>query len=109
MIVVCRADEAVVGDVHQLPQVQNALLALDDLVDELLRRDARGLRLLFDLLTMLVRAGEEHHVFAAQAVIARDGIGRDGAVGVADVELRGGVVDRRCNIKGRFFHKTSLS
>ena len=109
MIVVGRADEAVVGNVHQLPEIQNALVALDDLVDELLRRDTRGLGLLFDLLAMLVRAGEEHHVLAAQAVIARDRVGRDGAVGVADVELCRRIVDRRCDIKCILFcHCISL-
>ena len=58
-----------------------------------------GLGLLFDLLAMLVRAGEEHHVLAAQTVVARDRIGRDGGIGVADVELCRRIIDRRCDIK----------
>ena len=102
MIIVRRADEAVVGDVHQLPEVQDALRARDDVVDELLRGDARGLGLVFDLLAVLVGAGQEHHVVALQPLIAGHGVGRHGAVGMADVQLRRGIVDRRGDIKCLF-------
>ena len=109
MIVVGRADETVVRDVHQLPEVEDALFPADDLVHELLRGHARGLGLLFDLLAVLVRAGEEHHVLAAQPVIARDRVGRDGGIGVADVELCRRIIDRCCNIKRILFcHCISL-
>ena len=87
MVFVRGADEAVIGDVHQLPQIEHAALTLDDLVDELLRCDAGLLGAVLDLLAVLVRAGQEHHVIAAQALIARHGIRGYGAVGVADVEL----------------------
>ena len=109
MVIVRGADEAVVGDVHQLPEIEHALLAGNDLIDKLLRRDAGGLGLVLDFLAVLVGAGEEHHVIAAQTLVAGDRVACDGAVGVADVELRGGIVDRRGNIKGRFFHEASLS
>ena len=99
VVIVGRADEAVVRDVHQLPQVEHALGAGDDVVDELLRRDAGGLRLFLDLLAVLVRAGQEHHIAALKALIARHRVGRHGAVAVADVQLRRGVVDRRRDIK----------
>ena len=99
MIVVRRADEAVVRDIHQLPQIENALFARDDVVDKLLRGHARGLGLLFDLLAVLVRSGQEHHVAALEPLVARHRVGGHGAVGVADVELGRGVVDRRCDIK----------
>ena len=102
MIIVRRADKAVVGDVHQLPEVQDALRARDDVVDELLRGDARGLGLVFDLLAVLVGAGQEHHVVALQPLIAGHGVGRHGAVGMADVQLRRGIVDRRGDIKCLF-------
>ena len=104
MIVVGGADEAVVRDVHQLPEIQHALFPGDDVVHELLRRNAGSLRLVLDLLPVFVGAGEEHHVITAQALVAGDGVACHGAVGVTDVELGGGVVDRRCDIKGRFFH-----
>ena len=99
VVIVRGADEAVVGDVHQLPQVKNALLAGDDAVDVFLRRNARCGGLGFDLLTVLVRSGQEHHVVAAQTLIARHGVSGNGAVGVADVELIRGIIDRRGDIE----------
>ena len=104
VVVVGGADEAVVGDVHQLPQVEDAALAADDLIDELLGGLAGGLGLLLDFLAVLVGAGQEHHVIAAQALVAREGVGGDGAVGVADVQLVRGVVDGGGDVKGLFFH-----
>ena len=74
MVIIRGADEAVVGDVHQLPQRAHAAGAFDDIVHKLLGRDAGGLRLFFDLLAVLVRAGQEHDVIAAQALIACDRI-----------------------------------
>ena len=109
VVVVGGADKAVVGDVHQLPQVQDAALALDNAVDELLGGDAGGLGLLFDLLAVLVGAGEEHHVIAAQPFVAGKGVGGDGAVGVADVQLVRGVVDGGRDVKGRFVFHALLS
>ena len=100
MIIVRRADKTVVGDVHQLPQIENALLARDDVVDKLLRGHAGCLCLFFDLLTVLVGAGQEHDVVALQALVARHRVGRDGAVGMTDVKLCRRIVNRRCDIKG---------
>ena len=111
MVVIRRADKAVVGDVHQLPQVEHALLARDDIVHELLRGDAGSLGARLDLLPVLVRAGQEHDIVAAQTLIARHRVGRYGAVGVPDVQLIRGVVDRGGDIKFRFTgiaHKKSL-
>ena len=85
MIVVRRADEAVVGDVHQLPQRAHAAGAFDDVVHELLGRDAGGLRLLFDLLAVLVRAGQEHDVKPAQPFITGHRIACNGCIGMADM------------------------
>ena len=99
MIIVRGTDEAVVGDVHQLPQIENALRPGNDVVNELLRRDAGGLRLVFDFLAVLVRAGQEHDIVALQALIARHGIGRNGAVGMADMQLIRRIIDRRGDIK----------
>ena len=104
MIIVRGADEAVVGDVHELPQVENAVLAGDYPVHKLLRRDTRRLCLLLDLLTVLVRTGEEHHVIAAQALVAGDGVRGDGAVGMPDVQLVRWIVYRGGDIKGLLFH-----
>ena len=60
VVVVGGADEAVVGDVHQLPQVQDALGALHDVVHELLGGHSGRLGLVLDLLAVLVGAGQEH-------------------------------------------------
>ena len=45
----------------------------------------RGLRLFLNLLAVLVRAGEEHHVVPLNPFIPRHGIRHHGAVSVADV------------------------
>ena len=109
VIVIRGADEAVVGDVHQLPEIQHALFADDDVVDILLRGDPGGLRLVLDLLAVLVRSGQEHDVIAAQALIARHGVRRDGAIGVANVQPLGRVINRGRD-KEFFFHiQASLS
>ena len=104
VVIVGGADEAVVGDVHQLPQIEDALLAADDVVHELLRGHARGLGLVLDLLTVLVRSGQEHHVIAGQALVARHRVGRHRAVGVADVQLVRRVVNGRGDIESFLFH-----
>ena len=104
MIVVRRADEAVVRNIHELPQVENSLFAADDVVDELLRGHARVARFVLDLLAVLVRSGQEHDVVARQALVARHRVGRHGTVGVADVELIGRVIDGGGDIESLLVH-----
>ena len=53
---------------------------------------------------MLVGAGEEHHIKAHEPFIAGDGVGRDGAVGMAYVQLIGRVVDGCGDIEFFLFH-----
>ena len=107
MVIVGGADEAVVGDVHQLPQVLDALGTLHDAVHEFLGGDAGLGGLVLDLLAVLVGAGEEHDVIALQALVAGQGVGGHGAVGMADVELVGGVVNGGCDIEFLLFHEVS--
>ncbi len=103
--VMCQdADEAVVGDVHQLPQVLDAPGSLHNAVHEHLGGDAGLFRLVLDLLAVLVGAGEEQHVLPLQAVVPGQGVGGHGAVGVADVELVRGVVNGRGDVKLLLFH-----
>ena len=104
VVVVGGADEAVVGNVHQLPQIPHALFAVHDLIHEGLGGHAGLLGLGFDLLAVLVGAGEEHDVEALQALIAGDGVGGHGAVAVADVELVGGVIDGGGDVELFLFH-----
>ena len=98
MVVIGGADETVVGDVHQLPQVQNALFTGDDVVNELLGSDACFLCLLFNLLAVLVSTGQELDVVALQTLVAGHGIGCHGAVSVTDMELGRGIVNGGCNV-----------
>ena len=100
------ADEVVVLDVHQLPQI---LGGGDDLIDKLLGRLA-GLRgLALDLLAVLVRAGEEIGVVAKLLFEARHRVRGHGGVGVADVHVAAGVVDGRGDVeRALFLHEISL-
>ena len=104
VVVVGGTDEAVIADVHQLPQILDALGALDDVVDELLRRNAGLLGLQLDLLAVLVGAGQELDVVALQPLVAGHSVGSDGAVGMADVQLIAGIIDRRCNVEFFLIH-----
>ena len=103
MVVVGSADEAVIGDVHQLPQVLDPPGSLYNAVHKLLGRDAGLLGLVLDLLAVLVRAGEKQHIAAGEPLIPGHGVGGYRAVGVADVQLIAGIVDRGGNIKFLFF------
>ena len=53
-----------------------------------------------DRLAVLVGAGEEEHVLAALAHVAREHVGGDRRVRVAEVRLRVDVVDRRGDVEG---------
>ena len=107
MVVVGGADETVIGNVHQLPQVQNAALAQHDVIHILLGGATGLLGLVLDLLAVLIGAGEEAHIVALQSLETSHGIGCHGAVGVADVQLGRGVVDGGCNVIITLRHKNS--
>ena len=87
MVFVGGADEAVVGDVHQLPQVPHAPGTVHNAVHKFLGGDAGLPGLVLDFLTVLIGTGEEHHVLAPKPVVAGQHVGCHGAVGVANVEL----------------------
>ena len=87
------ADEAVIGDVHELPQVLDALGGLHDGVHELLGGDPGLFGLVLDLLAVLVGAGEEDHVGAPHSLIPGHDVRGHGAVGMADVEPAGRIID----------------
>ena len=86
-----RPDEAVVVDVHLPPR---ALEARGHPVAECLGFDGASRRLLLDLLTELVRPGEEEDPGTGLPVVAGERIREEGGVRVADVGFPGGVVDR---------------
>ena len=96
------ADEVVILNVHQLPQI----LGLgDDLVHKLLRRYTRFLGLALDLLTVLVGSGEEIGVVAGHLLEPGHAVRRHGRVRVTDGHVAGRIIDRRRDIKLRFFHE----
>ena len=99
MVAIGGTDEAVVRNVHQLPQIENALFAFNNVVNEFLGGDTGFLGLGFDLLTMFVGTGQEHDVIAAHALVASDGVGSDGAVGVTDVQFGRRIVNGGCDIE----------
>ena len=104
MVVIGRADEAVIADVHQLPQILDALGALHDVINKLLRGDAGLLGLQLDLLAVLIGTGQELDIVALQALVAGHGIGRHSAVGMADMQLIAGVIDRRSDVEFFLIH-----
>ena len=72
-----------------------------DGVGILLRRDARRGGGALDVLAVFVGAGEQKGVVAAHLLVAADGVGDDGAVGVAEVRRGVDVVQRRGQEKFR--------
>ena len=90
VVVVGGADEAVVADVQQLPQV---LDGGHDAVHIFLGLHPGGRGLVLDLLAVLVGAGQEHHVVPLLALEAGQRVTGHGGVAVADVQLVAGVVD----------------
>ena len=99
MVDVCGADKAVVGNVHQVPDLADLPRHF---VHELFGRDVLLFRLVLDLLSVLVRARLKAHVVSLFAFEAREAVGQHDLVRVADVRLGGGVRDRGRNII-RFF------
>ena len=85
------ADKVVVGDVEPLPR---AAKALADAVGERLRVGAGRGRGLIHLLAVLVGAGQKVGAVAVEPMPARQEVGDDGGVGVAEVRFGVDVVDR---------------
>ena len=106
MIIIGRADKAVIGDVHELPQ---GMEAVNNLIHILLRGDALLGSLALYLLAVLIRTGQEVHVIPRKTLVACKRIGIDGAVGMPDVQLGTRVIDRGRDIKGLVFHNHFLS
>ena len=103
------ADEIVVFNLHQLPKL---LGVGHNFIDILLGRYALLGRLALDLLSVLVRTGEEIGVVARQLLKARHRVRRHGGVGVPDVHVARRVIDGCGDVEGLFFagfaHSLSL-
>jgi len=90
------ANELVVGDAELFVHLaEDGRVA----VGKLLRRDAFGLGVLLHLQAVLVGAGQEEHILAVQPLEARQDVGGDDVVGVADMRLAVGVEDRRGDVE----------
>ena len=96
MIIVGSSNKTVVGNVHQLPQILDAAY---NIVYILLRGNACSLRLLLDLLTMLIGAGEEHHIAPLHSFIPCHCISSYRAIGVANMQLVRRVINRGGNVE----------
>ncbi|MCG3173220.1 MAG: hypothetical protein GMKNLPBB_01398 [Myxococcota bacterium] len=90
------ADEIIVADVEFLPGV----LKVDhEEIRVLLGRTVEFRCRLLDLLSMLVGSGQEKHVVPQRAMVARQHIGGDGCIGVADMGFVVDVINGRGDIK----------
>ena len=78
------------------------LEALGVAVGQLLGLEPLRARGVGDRLAVLVGAGEEEHVLAALAHVAREHVGGDRRVRVAEVGLRVDVVDRGGDVEGHW-------
>ena len=98
------ADEVIIFNVHQLPQV---LGVGDDLIHISLGGDALFSSLALDLLAVLIRAGQEIGVITRHLLKTGHGVRRHRGVGVADVHVAGGIVNRRGNVILLLLHLVS--
>src|ERR1700686_2768613 len=85
------ANEVVVRDAHPLPELAKFR---GNFIRVLLRRFAGSLRRAFNLLAVLVRAGEKKSIGAQQSLPPRNRVAGDGGIGVANVWPRVHVVNR---------------
>ena len=93
-----RADEVVVG---QAEQPRHLAEPLGVAVGKLARGQSLLRRRLLHLEAVLVGAGQEVDVLAVEPLEARDGVGRDRLVGVADMRHAVGIGDRRRDVEFR--------
>ena len=91
------ADEAIVRDVKSIAHL---LEKTRHFVGKCARLDAFAARCLRHLQAVLVGAGLEAHVAALAALEARDRVGGDRFIGVADVRRPVGVADRGRDVEG---------
>ena len=91
-----RADELIVLDAELGPQ---GLKLAADAVHEFLGGDALLFGGLDDLVTVLVRTGQEHGVVAQGLVEARQGVGHDGGIGMSQMGLGIHIVNGGGDIK----------
>ena len=94
MIFIGSPDESVVRDVHQLPQILDSALSLNYPVNELLGGDTCFLSLILYLLTVLIGSGKKHYIIPLQSSVTGKTVRCHGTVGMSDMKLIGGIIDR---------------
>ena len=90
MVFVSGANKTIVLDIKSFPQL---LDANDHAIDEILRSFAHFFGFALELLPVFISACEEIGIEALRFFIAGEGIGEDGGIGIAHVEVIAGVVD----------------
>ena len=85
------ADKVIIGEIHPACQITEILA---DTVGKILWCNAFVMRRLFDLLTVFIGAGQEHHIIAIQTLETRKHITGQRCVGVTDMRLVIDVIDR---------------
>ncbi len=108
VVVVCRTDKPVVGDIHELPKSANTAWSFHNIVHKGLGIHTRGHGLLLNFLTVLIGACKEHDIITAHSPVPGNCIRCHGAVGMPDMKLVRWVVNRRCDIKCSFTHESFL-
>ena len=95
MIIVRRADEFIIGSVHQIP---NPLNLSGCLVHKFLGSHTGCLSLFLNLLSMLVRTCLEEHVISLLPLISGYAVSQNDFIGIADMRLAGSIGNGRGNI-----------
>ena len=104
MLRVGGADKLRIGNIEQLA---DALDLTCNLINVLLRRNAGFLRDFFDLLAVLIGAGQEIYIIALHSAEPGKRVGHDNFIGIADVRLARGIRDGSGQII-RFMHDKFL-
>ena len=95
MILIRRADEAVIGGIHLIP---DSLDFSCRFINKLLRRLAGLCCSFLNFLTMLIRTGLEINIITVCTLIAGNAVRHDNLIGIADMRLARGISDGSCNI-----------
>ena len=106
MALVRRADKVRVINIHQLPELLDAIY---DVIDIFLRRHAGVARLALDLLTMLIRSSQEENIIARHLLKAGHRVRRSRTVAMADMQIIARIINRRCDVERRFLAHPHLS
>ena len=95
-------DEIVIGDLHGSPELLDAAYYI---VHIFLGSHAFGLSLGLDLLAVLIGPRKEPYVIALEPFEPCHGVRHDGAVGMSDMQIIAGIINRCCDVERLFIHR----